>query len=646
MVTAEAGRLGTPPLIAIQDDTAGIAVRLEDSDPRPGRGMRVAVTGVLADPYGQLELRSVSAISMLGAFALPAPVTVDATAIGDGVEARLVTVTGTAATKPVKSTSGDLSVDLSATGGTIKVAMDGSSGVSAAMIGAGDRLRVTGVVGQRASRKGAADGFRVWARDSADIIRLPGGPPTPAPTPSGPLASTSRPAPSSAPTSTPPPGSVVSIAAAIAAGSGAVTVEAVVTVKSTLLDATARRIVVEEPSGAIEVLLPAHTTSPSVGARVRVHGEVGRAYGAPRLKADAMAVLGHASVNAVELRTAPSVAHEWRVVRVRGDIVDVHRSGERWQAELLVAGVRVPILGLAGAAIPSSAIVKGRTATVVGIVRRPYPSASDRRFAVIPRSAGDLTLGGPADDAGRGAGGSAIGTTTRAATGSGPVAGGASSSSAAGGDGLPVDIDLVAINDHVGQMVRVGGLVAGTRTDGFDLDDGTSVEQVVLRGSAVGLAPTIVEGDAVSLTGRVERLADGSAAVTIDDAAAVVLAGDPTAEASGDASAGGSGTPDASGPTASGLPTVVAGLAEPAVPEAGAAGIGLIGLASLGVTLLRRHRTQRRIAARIARRLDELVGTAGSQPAGGAAFGAPPIAAAVHPAGPAIGPTGGPADAR
>src|SRR5204863_5701849 len=118
-------------------------------------------------------------------------------------------------------------------------------------------------------------------------------------------------------------------------------------------------------------------------------------------------------------------AHEWRLVRVQGDLLDVHRSGDRWTAELSVDGIRVPIAGLAGAAVPSGALIAGRTATIVGIVRRPYPSASDRRFAIVPRSSRDVTLGGPSDD------GTASGAGGSGSTGSGDA--GTSASAGASG---------------------------------------------------------------------------------------------------------------------------------------------------------------------------------------------------------------------
>ena len=61
IVTAQAGRLGTPPLIAIQDSSGGIVVKLPDGVASPARGARLEVRGPLADPYGQLELRPPSA---------------------------------------------------------------------------------------------------------------------------------------------------------------------------------------------------------------------------------------------------------------------------------------------------------------------------------------------------------------------------------------------------------------------------------------------------------------------------------------------------------------------------------------------------------------------------------------------------------
>ena len=459
VVTAEAGRLGSPPLISIQDATAAIVVRLPDTALRPARGMWVELTGTLADPYGQLEVRGlVGGLTVIGPAALPTPVLLDGRSIGDAVETRLALVDGTVAGRPTKATSGDFTFNLTTAGGTVRIAVDGSAGIAASAVSPGDSLRLTGIVGQRASRKGAADGFRIWLRDRSDIVRAVGGG-SPSPTPS-PGASGSPSGPSAG------GNGAIAIAAAIVSRSGTVTVEGSVICGPRLLDSTARRIVVEDLTGAVEILLPKDRPAPSIGSRVRVTGEIGRAYGAPRIAATSVTVLGSASVAPLDMRVAPGTAHEWRLVRVRGDIVDMHRSGDRWAAELLVAGQRVPIVGLAGAAIPASAVIEGRTATIVGMVRRPYPTATDRRFAIVPRSAADVTIGGPSDDA------TSSGSTTPGGPGgnSGASAGPSGFPGSAGGlgpGGTPVDVDLVTLDDHAGALVRVGGLVEDIAADRF-----------------------------------------------------------------------------------------------------------------------------------------------------------------------------------
>ncbi len=600
VVTAEAGRLGTPPLIAIQDDTAAIVVRIADPDPRPARGARVELTGTLAEPYGQLEVRSlVGGLRIAGSGPLPPPITIGGSGIGEAVEARLVAVEGTADAKPSRATSGDITFTVTTASGSIRVAADASSRIAASSIAKHDRLRLTGIVGQHATRKGAPDGFRIWLRDGADVTRT-GSASTPTPRPGG--SGSPRPEGGSAPP--------ITIAAAILRKSGSATVDGVVTIRPSLLDATGRRIVVQDRTAAIEVLLPVGTTAPATGTGVRVTGEIGQAYGAPRIRADEVRRLGAGVAPVVDLRIAPGAAHEWRLVRVRGNIVDVHRSGDRWQAELLVGGTRVPILGLAGAAIPSTAVIEGRTATIVGIVRRAYPSATDRRFAILPRSARDLTIGGPADDGGKGGSGSPIG--------SGAPASAAAGVGGVGGSSPWTDIDLVAIDEHVGRTVRVGGLVAGLEADGFRLDDGTSVARIVLRGPALDGLADIAPDDALSAIGRVERgtgsdaTAGGEAVIAVDDPAGIIRVGDPVAD--GQAAAAAVTASDA-GPSASPDPgpPLAATVSDPVAPEVGIVGIVLVALASLAVTVLRRQRTRRRISDRITARLEALVGPGATQ---------------------------------
>ena len=174
-VTAEPGRLGTPPLIAIQDGTGGIIVRLPDDAPRPARGDVLVVTGSLADPYGQLEVRPKGAGSVLRVDRAALPAAAQVTGLGETTEGRLVSVVGTVASKPVKASSGDLTFDLEVAGGRrLRLAADASSRIATSSVTTGWTIRVIGIGGQRASRKGALDGYRLWLRDLADIVRIAG----------------------------------------------------------------------------------------------------------------------------------------------------------------------------------------------------------------------------------------------------------------------------------------------------------------------------------------------------------------------------------------------------------------------------------------------------------------------------------------
>jgi hypothetical protein len=588
VVTAEAGRLGTPPLIAIQDETGGIVVRIPDGTTAPPRGTWIELAGTIADPYGQIEVRNVSAgIRELGAAAMPEPVDVDTASLGEATEGLLVLAEGTVVAKPAKATSGDIAFDLEpAAGGRIRVMADASAGLTTSAVAAGDRVQIVGIAGQRASKKGVLDGYRIWLRGMADLVRE------------------ASPSPSPAPTGTPGPasGQMISIADAIRARTGDVHVEGVVTIGPNLLDSSGRRLVVEDASAAIEVLLPTGATVPGIGRRVQVSGEIGRAYGAPRIKAESVAVVGSGgSPQPLELRVAPGTAHEWRLVRVRGDVVDVKKLGDRWRAELLVGGQRVPISGMAGAGILSSTLVEGRTATITGIVRRPYPTSADRRFAIVPRSPSDVRVGGAADDPG-------AGSSDSGGNGSGTGAGGIGQATGQPG---PTDVDLAILGEQVGGLVRVGGLVTELRADGFDLDDGTAIGRIVLRDRALEALPVIEVGDALNAIGVVERAPDAARAsgsagllVAVRDPAGVVRVGDPSgseADTSVPSAAAESSAPDAA-------TTQAGSVIDPGVSGIGIVGVVLLSAISLTATLVRRRRARRRLAARIAVRLATVTG--------------------------------------
>jgi outer membrane biosynthesis protein TonB len=575
VVTADAGRLGAPALVAIDDDSAGIVVKLPAGVTAPARGAWIEVRGTLAAPYGQIELRvAAGGLSIHSTRALPAPLAIDGVEMGEGVEARQVTVVVEIDAKPKRSQSGDLTIAATAEDGTaIRVLADSSSGLTAAALVKAESYALTGIAGQRASRKGALDGYRLWLRDTNDIVRLGGGA-APTATPS------TRPSPSGATHAA----ATIPIAQALLARSGEVMVEGTVTVDASLLDTTGRRIVLEDSTAAVEVLAPAGVVPPGVGSRVSVLGTMARAYGAPRIRATELREVGPGLPRQpLVLRAAPGPAHEWRLVRLSGTIVEVHKLGSRWRVELQAGGARVPVSGLSGAAIPVTLFVEGRRATVVGIVRRPHPSATDRRFAIVPRSPADVAVG-PAESAG---------SQARGAPGPG-VGPGRPGAGAAG----PLDVDLARLADHVGETVRVGGLVVDLAADGVSIDDGSALGSVVLTGEAAEYLPLLEPGDAINAIGRVERRDDASV-VVVRDPAGLSRVGD-LAELPSEPP-----TPSNAVVRAAEAPRTASsdsfGLGIPGT--AGVASLVLISVASAGVTLLRRRWLQQRLLAPVRARL-------------------------------------------
>ena len=608
VVVAEAGRLGTPRVLAIADATGGLAVRIPDGLVLPGRGTLLEMRGVLADPYGQLELRpSSTGITVVGTAALPAPMTILAGQAGEPTEGRLATVRGTVVATPAKATSGDITFTVTGSdGATLRLLADGSANLDVSILRKGTTATFTGIVGQRASRKGVLDGYRLWVRDRADIANLsqPGPASSATPKPSGSAGSGST--------------SVVSIATARARDGKSVTIEGVLTTSRTLLDASGRRAIVEDRSGAIEAYLPEADGRLELGTRVRLTGTVGKAWGAPRLKVTDVRVLGSASVSPTALRGTPTAAVEWRLVRATGTIANVKKSGDRWTAELVLSGsTRIALAGLAGSGIPSTALTEGRTATVTGIVKRPYPTATDRRFAIAPRQERDVALGAATPGAAAGSPGASTAPGSSATT-----PGGGSPAAAA----LAGDVDLRDLAAHVGTRVRVGGLVTTVEADGFRLDDGTAIGRVVLADGAAPLLEVLEPGDALNATGTPEQRDE--LVLVIGDAADVELVGDLGASAMADPSA----PTDKPARTDPERAARAASLGRGMGVDPASAGVGTLALVtavSVAVTLARRHRAQRVLRQRIVARL-EAIGRGGDPASDATPTAAPaPVVATV-----------------
>jgi hypothetical protein len=587
VVTAEAGRLGTPALFAIQDGADGLVVRLADGMAPPPRGSRVELAGVLADPFGQLELRlRVGGLQAMGTAPLPAPASVNAGNVGETTEGLLLEVEGSVVATPSKSTSNDISFDIVDTQGRrLRILADASSSLTTSAVRSRQTYRFTGVAGQRASRKGALDGYRLWLRDRHDIVPLP------APSGGGVGSDSGASV------------SVIPIRSVLGRLDATVVIQGVVTVPSRLLDATNRRIVVQDATAAIEVLLPLDAEVPGPGRRVRLGGVVGRAYGAPRLRASQVEMLaGGESLEPRLLGGSPGAALEWQLVRVSGTVVDVTRLGVRWRAELAAGGSRVLIEGLAGASIPSTSLMEGRFATVTGIVKRPYPGARDTRYSVVPRDRADVS-----------------------SSGSRRTASGPTRSTGLGGPTLSVDglpglpeageaVDLGALAEHAGRRVRVGGLVVIATASGFTLDDGTAEAMVLLEMDAAVYRGLLEIGDAVSAVGQVVPFESGPGwAVVVRESAALVRVGElgePQAiEAAADAApeAGRSATVDAKGGPVTSRLGLDQLLVHPGTSVAGLLSLVVVSGVSLIAAVIRRRRG-RAIAAVLASRLRRYAG--------------------------------------
>lgn len=148
-------------------------------------------------------------------------------------------------------------------------------------------------------------------------------------------------------------------------------------------------------------------------------------------------------------------------------------------------------------------------ATVTGIVRRAWPTASDQRWTVVPRSPGDLRLG-PApkgESAGTSGGGDGASEDSAGETGDGPDGPGESGGSGAISGPVTPDGAIVArladLRRLAGRRVRVGATVAATGDGTLTLRDGAAQATVRLTDTPPDGESPIVAGEVVNVTGTV-----------------------------------------------------------------------------------------------------------------------------------------------
>ena len=222
----------------------------------------------------------------------------------------------------------------------------------------------------------------------------------------------------------------------------------------------------------------------------------------------------------------PTAALEWRLATVTGTVDRVTRDGDRWRAEIAVGSKRIPVDGLASSGIPASTIVKGGRITLTGIVRRPHPSAADRRFAIAPRSAADVHVTPAASTGGTAA-------SPRTSTGRVPAPaeraprlrrlGCSPPARRPGPREAPtrvVDVEFATLATAIGRHVRVGGLVVEVRPDAVVVDDGSAQGLVLVAPDAASVLGVLQPGDALNAVGTV--VDDPELAVHVLDPAGLV----------------------------------------------------------------------------------------------------------------------------
>ena len=279
VVTAEPGRILGDRTLFIQDGSGGIAVRLpegyalDEVAARPHRAGPTASSPPRTGTWSCARPRQPTSWPSAAAVFLIA-VTLRSQAIDEAAEGLLARLTATVVLVERRSGSA-FSIVVRDDQGQAQVYVHTELGADAGAFERGQRLTVTGIVGQRASRTGGTDGHRLWPRDAVTWRSSPSRRRSrrrlPTPTPTRVTGTGVDPAPVS-----PMPRRAT-----------AVTIVGTVTSQAGLIDGEGRRVTVEDPSGAILVRYPDGATPvPGVGWVIRARGEVGTWYGGRQLEAE------------------------------------------------------------------------------------------------------------------------------------------------------------------------------------------------------------------------------------------------------------------------------------------------------------------------------------------------------------------------
>ena len=268
-----------------------------------------------------------------------------------------------------------------------------------------------------------------------------------------------------------------------------VAIVAVVTAPATLLDSPGRRIVVQDASGA-------HRGPPAQG-RCRAPGDrrTRARRGQRRAGVRRAAHRGDARRPPGDDRSAGTAGPaRARPRRTSGGSSRSAAASTR-SASSAIDGAASSASGHATVVSSASPArhpgdrpsIEGRDATVIGIVRRPYPTATDRRFARPAARRSDVRVAAPAARLRRRRPRAPAGPSPSGRSGPTGASGGASSARTRVRSGAPdADFDR-SRHDHRPHGPRRWARDRTVAPTGFRLDDGTATAGIELRGAAADL---------------------------------------------------------------------------------------------------------------------------------------------------------------
>ena len=371
----------------VADETGGIAVLATGTT--FVRGDRLRLVGTLDDRFSQRTLRvDASGLTTLGMGGEPSPVVVRTGAIAEDVEGELVRVQGDLVGSPSMLTAG-LAFDLDDGSGPARLIVATASGIDVAAWGAGTRVELVGVVGQRDSTGSGTTGYRVHPRDTQDVLSV-GGPPSPTPLPSA--------SDSPEPTSTAePPEDVLTIAEARELPKNArARVRGTVTMAPGVVDPTTA--VLQDASAAIVLRIGDEVGPLALGEVVQVDGIRSTKGGMETLRVALPPVkLGHApgpTPQATKTGDAGE-ALEARLVVVRGALVASARRGSSGSVTFEVNDGSGPLRVSVGAAVgvEDDPLGRGVWVEVTGVLGQDTTGALPLRgYRIWPRRATDLRV--------------------------------------------------------------------------------------------------------------------------------------------------------------------------------------------------------------------------------------------------------------